>query len=544
MPGAKGSEAAVAATRKLLRTEQAKLRMLGAVLAAKVARWYQSPLSWRIAIGVVAALAGVGWRLIMPGLGADRPYVTYYLPILVASATGGAVSGLSALALCALAAHLWFAPLASLHDALSLATFLTTNVLIVGGAEIFQRTLTRLDNLETQRALERLAAINTQLVEQFGNVAAAAPGVVFSFRLDAAQRGSCPYVAENVRNVFGLPPEAIRFDTRPVFRRIDPADASRVNANFAASATHMTLLHEEFRYDHPSKGPIWLEIQARPVRQSDGSVVWHGYAQDITERKREEAARLEAERALELRVLELERVNDRLARFAYVASHDLQEPLRKVVAFAQLLDTAVAANNQKDIAYARDVMRASALRARELVDDLLTYSRIVDAPLKLQERDLREEIESALADLSEVIAESKAEIAIDVPPLKFIADPPQFARLMHNLVTNAIKFRRPGATAKITIAARREPDALTLSIADAGVGFEAKYAKAIFEPFKRLHGKAQYPGTGIGLAICKTIADRHGWTLTAESQPSQGATFHIVMPRTAQGRDTPRRTMG
>ena len=100
---------------------------------------------------------------------------------------------------------------------------------------------------------------------------------------------------------------------------------------------------------------------------------------------------------------------------------------------------------------------------------------------------------------------------------------------MHNLVSNAIKFRRPGETPRIAIAGHVEDGLLRLSVCDDGVGFEAKYAKAIFEPFKRLHSKAEYPGTGIGLAICKTIADRHGWTLTARSQPLQGATFEVTM---------------
>lgn len=531
MPSIKQSEATLTATHKLLRRGRSRLRALGSGLAIQLAHWYRSPLSWRIAIAVVAALSGMAWRWIISGPGGDSPYLTFYLPVLVASFTGGAVSGLLTLLLCTLVAHVWLAPLSGLEDALALLTFLTTNGLIIIVGEAFQRTLTRVDNLETLHAMERLATQNARLVEQFGSVASAAPGVVFSFRLDADRRGSCPYLAENVRNVFGIAPDAIRFDTTPVLRRIDRADAERVDASFAESAAHMTLLREEFRYDHPSKGLVWLETQARPVRQADGSIVWHGYTQDITERKHEEAARLEAERALEQRIFELERANERLARFAYVASHDLQEPLRKVVAFSQMLDVAVDAADQKDIVYASQVMRSSALRARELVEDLLVYSRIVDAPLKLQQRDLRAEIQSALTDLSELIEESKAEIRVDVPSVAFGADPPQFARLMHNLVSNAIKFRRPDEAPRIAIAARVEKDALRLSIADEGVGFEAKYAKAIFEPFKRLHSKAQYPGTGIGLAICKTIAERHGWTLTAESQPSQGAIFGVLMPR-------------
>jgi PAS domain S-box-containing protein len=527
------SRSSVAAAPKLSRGGRGGVRALASALAAQLAKWYRSPLSWRLAIGVVAALSGVLWRLVIGGDAGSHAYVTFYLPVLVASFAGGAVSGSLALLLGAFAAQFWFGSMGGVQDALALLTFLATNGVIILVGEAFQRTLTHVDNLETRHVMERLAVQNARLVEQFGSVALAAPGVVFSFRLDAAGLGSCPYLAENVRTIFGVAPEEIEDDAAPMLRRIDREDMARMRASFAASAAQMALLREEFRYDHPAKGRIWLETQARPVRQADGAIIWHGYAQDVTERKREEAARRDAEQALEQRIVELERANERLARFAYVASHDLQEPLRKIVAFSQMLDAAVAATDYDDVAHAGDVMRRSALRARELVDDLLVYSRLTDAPLKPQLRDLRVEIQSALTDLSELVEESKADIHLDVPSVEFSVDPPQFARLMHNLVSNAIKFRRPDETPRIAISARVEEGALRLRVCDEGVGFEAKYAKAIFEPFKRLHSKAQYPGTGIGLAICKTIADRHGWTLTGCSQPQQGATFELVMPLAA-----------
>lgn len=531
MRSGKASHMVAGAARRLWKTERTQLRALWAALMPKLAQIHRSPLSLRIGVGVATTLAAVAWRLAISGLGNEKPYVTFYLAVLVASLAGGTASGLASLLLSVLFAHLWLAPIRNLEQILALITFLATNGLIIALGEAFHRTLTRVTNLETQRALERLAAINTRLTEQFGSVAAAAPGVVFSYRIDYDGQASCPFLAENARNVFGLAPELLRFDPTPIFLRVDPADTDRVNASFTSSASSLTLLNEAFRYDHPTKGQIWLEMQAQPVRQQDGSIIWHGYAQDITERKLEEAARRDAERSLEQRILELERANERLARFAYVASHDLQEPLRKVVAFSELLDAALISADKKDIAYASEVMRSSALRARELVDDLLTYSRIVDAPLKLKERDLHDEVQSALSDLSERIKESDAEISIDVPSTPFRCDPPQFARLLHNLVSNAIKFHRPGEKPKLAISARVEDNEIRLTITDYGVGFEAKYAKAIFEPFRRLHSKAEYPGTGIGLAICRTIADRHGWKLTATSQPSQGTTFLIVMPR-------------
>ena len=243
-------------------------------------------------------------------------------------------------------------------------------------------------------------------------------------------------------------------------------------------------------------------------------------------------ARREADASLARRAAELERANARLAQFAYVASHDLQEPLRKIAAFANLLDQAIASSNQEDLLRAKDVIRSSALRARELVDDLLTYSRTINDVLEPSVLDLRNEIDSALVDLSQLITETGSEIDNRAPHLKFEADRPQFVRLMQNIVSNAIKYRKPDEIAKVLILVDPiEEGGVRISIIDNGIGFEAKYATMVFEPFQRLHSQAKYPGTGIGLAICKSIADRHGWALSIESEPGEGATFFITIPR-------------
>ncbi|MBI1868626.1 MAG: PAS domain S-box protein [Methylocystis sp.] len=270
-----------------------------------------------------------------------------------------------------------------------------------------------------------------------------------------------------------------------------------------------------------------VEIGLTPIESATGPVVL-ATVLDIT-------ARREAETALTERAAELERANERLAQFAYVASHDLQEPLRKIAAFSDLLENAIASSNRADITYANQVMRTSALRARELVDDLLAFSRTINDEQRLQVLDLRKEVESALADLSHSIGEAKAEISVEIPPVRIRADRSQFARLMHNLVSNAIKYRKPGHAAKVDIGAVPQEDkAVRLAIADAGIGIEEKFAHTIFEPFKRLHSKGQYPGTGIGLAICKSIVDRHGWRISVSSQPGEGATFVVTIPTLSQ----------
>ena len=207
------------------------------------------------------------------------------------------------------------------------------------------------------------------------------------------------------------------------------------------------------------------------------------------------------EAALVAHAEELERVNERLARFAFVASQDLQEPLRKIAVFGDLMEEAILRGDDDEIAHANAVMRLSALRARALVQDLLSFSRIANDELELAALDLRAAIELSLAALSPTIAETKAQVEIDLPAVAIEADATQFQRLMQNILANAIKYRKPGRPATIDIRGFRDETSLCLAIADEGIGFEAQYAQNIFEPLKQLHSKVDYPGSGVGLAI-------------------------------------------
>ncbi|QGM46270.1 sensor histidine kinase [Methylocystis heyeri] len=263
-----------------------------------------------------------------------------------------------------------------------------------------------------------------------------------------------------------------------------------------------------------------VEIGLAPIPTEDGLLIL-ATVLDIS-------ARRQAEAALALRASELERANTRLAQFAYVASHDLQEPLRKIAAFSDLLEQAMAASELGEAKQATEIIRKSALRARNLVDDLLTYSRTINDTQVLKQLDLREEIEAALGDLSQSIEDAGAQLVLDVPHLTFRADRSQFARLVQNILSNAIKYRKPDVPPRIVI--RSTPvdgDGFVLEISDNGIGFDEKYARTIFEPFRRLHSQTQYPGTGIGLAICKSIVDRHGWSMSIRSSPGEGASFFI-----------------
>jgi PAS domain S-box-containing protein len=275
-----------------------------------------------------------------------------------------------------------------------------------------------------------------------------------------------------------------------------------------------------------------VEIGLAPIGTETGLLVL-ATVLDIT-------ARREAECALAQRACELERANGRLVQFAYIASHDLQEPLRKIAAFSDLLEQAIGSSNEAEMMQANRVIRKSALRARNLVDDLLTYSRTINDTQQLQELDLRDEIEAALSDLSQSIEETNAVMLVEMLHTKFKADRSQFARLMQNILSNAIKYRKPNMAPRILIkSSPAENGSFVLNISDNGIGFEEKYAQTIFEPFKRLHSQTQYPGTGIGLAICKSIVDRHGWSLAIKSAPGDGATFSITIHKITESPEAP-----
>ena len=266
-----------------------------------------------------------------------------------------------------------------------------------------------------------------------------------------------------------------------------------------------------------------VEIALTPIEAEFGPIALATIV-DIT-------ARRAAEEELARRASDLEIANERLTQFAYVASHDLQEPLRKIAIFADILEQAIARADENAIVRATSVIRSSASRARRMVANLLTFSRVTGCAAQLESLDLRAEVDLALGDLSASIEETGARIYVDVPQIVVPADRAQLGRLIQNIVSNAIKYHKPSDPPAIEIrAARAGPGHASLSIADAGIGFDEKFAKQIFEPFKRLHDVAEYPGAGIGLATCKAIADRYGWTIGVRSRPGEGATFTVTLP--------------
>jgi PAS domain S-box-containing protein len=289
-----------------------------------------------------------------------------------------------------------------------------------------------------------------------------------------------------------------------------------------------------------------LEYFRSPIREGERLVGEVLMFQDITERKRTETA-------LANKAAELTRSNAELEQFAFVASHDLQEPLRKIQAFGDRLKSKCDSINLGEGQEYLARMQNAAARMRTLIDDLLTFSRVISRTEPFAQVDLNRVVREVLGDLEIRIEKSAATVNLqELPTIE--ADAMQMRQLFQNLIGNALKFHEPGAKPVVQISGkiikgltegsetsqvRRRAVAgdkgefeqfCELTVQDNGIGFEEKYLDRIFAVFQRLHGRQEYEGTGIGLAVCRRIVERHHGTITAKSKPREGATFYITLP--------------
>jgi signal transduction histidine kinase len=230
------------------------------------------------------------------------------------------------------------------------------------------------------------------------------------------------------------------------------------------------------------------------------------------------------------RAEELARSNADLEQFAYVASHDLQEPLRKIVSFSELLRQRYSGKLDDEAARMFDLVVDGGLRMRNLIQDLLSYARVQSQAHPLVRVDTGMLVREALEAVEESAKEAGADIKIDSDMPEVLGDGSQLRQVFQNLLSNAIKFRRPDAAPKISVGARREGVYWRISISDNGIGIAPQYQKQAFEMMRRLHPRGKYPGTGIGLALCKRIVERHGGRIWLESQPELGTTIHFTLP--------------
>ncbi|UBV44277.1 GAF domain-containing protein (plasmid) [Deinococcus taeanensis] len=275
-----------------------------------------------------------------------------------------------------------------------------------------------------------------------------------------------------------------------------------------------------------------FQVRAVPVLRPDGTVrEWVGVHTDITERVRAEE---ELERRVEERTQALARSNAELERFAYVASHDLQEPLRTIGGLTGLLERRYGElYDERGRALLRMVIEGSE-RMKTLLDDLLVYSRLGAERLTLEPVDTNPLVQEAQERLSGALEDTGGQVTSGRLPT-VAGSPFQLGQLFQNLIGNALKFHAPGVAPRVHLQATEEEGAWHFTVQDNGIGMEAGHLERIFVMFQRLHTREEYAGTGLGLAICQKVVERHGGRIWVESRPGEGSTFHFTLPAAPAG---------
>jgi PAS domain S-box-containing protein len=323
--------------------------------------------------------------------------------------------------------------------------------------------------------------------------------------------------SDRVYEFHGLGREAFGGTVEAFSALIHPDDQERVSAALKAALDNRQPYEIEFRAVRPDGETRWLATSARVIYGDDGSPLrMLGATLDVTERRDHEER--------------LRRSNEELEEFAFVASHDLQEPLRMVNAYTELLLRRVQVPDDSEVQDYRRFIRNGVLRMEDLIHDLLAYSRVIhDERAEARPADLQRALDNATRVLAGRIAEVGAQVSSD--PLPVVrGEESQLEQVFQNLLSNSLKYRHAQRTPQIRVSVADRDHECVVTVEDNGIGFNQKYATRIFKLFKRLHND-EYPGTGLGLAICKRIVERHGGTIWAEGVPGEGCRFHFTLPR-------------
>ncbi|MCI0448632.1 MAG: PAS domain S-box protein [Chlorobi bacterium] len=373
---------------------------------------------------------------------------------------------------------------------------------------------TQRDITESKKAQEELHRIQFRLATLLNNL----PDVV----LYETGSGN-EFYSENIVDLLGYP--ASKFNERNFFSNIiHPGDLKiieRKKEEWSQSGAG-GVLNLEFRVRRADGRYVWIEDHMIKVKNDDGTEHLSGVRIDVTEHK-------QAEEKLKQLAEKLAQSNKELEQFAYVASHDLQEPLRMVASYIQLLQRRykgqLTSEADEFINYAVD----GVMRMKTLINDLLIYSRVNTKEFPPETVDCNKIVEQILANLKAAIDESKATVNVETLPTLNI-NSLQISQLFQNLISNAIKFRKEGVAPVVNITSKHAGSEWLFTVSDNGIGIEKEFTDRIFEIFQRLHTHNEYPGTGIGLAVCKKIVEKLGGHLWVESEHSVGSTFNFTIP--------------
>lgn len=389
--------------------------------------------------------------------------------------------------------------------------------------------------------LKRSAQILERSEKKFRTLADSMPQLIWTGEPD----GTLNYFSQSVYDYSGLTPKEMQ--EKGWLEIVHPDDREENIKQWIVSTTTGTPFHFEHRFRRNDGDYRWQLSRAIPQKDEEGNILmWVGTSTDIHDRKLfiDELEQNVRERTKQLSLLnkDLQKSNEDLAQFAYVASHDLQEPLRKIQTFTtRIIDVEKENLSQKGKDYF-DRIQASSQRMQQLILDLLSYSRVNAGKNLFESVNLNTLLESVKENLKETLEQKNAQVLSDeLPKLQVI--PFQFEQLLTNLFSNALKFSRNGIAPVIIIKAASIHGAAIpssavdkqayyhhFSVTDNGIGFEMQYKERIFQVFQRLHGKEEYQGTGIGLSIVKKIIDNHHGFIDVESEINKGTTFHLYIP--------------
>jgi PAS domain S-box-containing protein len=392
---------------------------------------------------------------------------------------------------------------------------------------------------QVETRLQLAEARYRTLVEQM-------PVVTFLAALDGGVNEL--YVSPQIESLLGFSQREWLEDPVLWYTQLHPEDRERWHVEFARTCGAGERFRSEYRFLARDGRVVWVHGEAQVVRNAAGQPLFlQGIAYDITEKKQAEAVlrglNVELERRVQERTAELEKANmvlsqqaEELARsnadleqFAYVASHDLQEPLRMVGSFTQLLAKRYQGQLGADADDFIHFIVEGAVRMQHLINDLLTYSRVGRENKEFAPIDCSLLVNTARTYLSKAIEESGATVTVDPLPT-VLGEESQLLQLFQNLLANAIKFRLKDRQPQVHVGSRQENGTWLLWVKDNGIGIEPQYAERIFLIFQRLHSRRDYPGTGMGLAICRKIVEGHGGRIWVESEPGRGSIFYFTLP--------------
>jgi PAS domain S-box-containing protein len=385
-----------------------------------------------------------------------------------------------------------------------------------------RRMLGTQTDVTLQRELEASVSSATQRLEL---IARNVPGVLYQFKLTAdGKRGWFPFVSERCEALFGVPPDALTDDAALLFRLVDPSHRDRVEAAIALSATHGTPWRGEFPVRRRDGQVRWILGASSPRREPDGSTSWFGYMADVTDLRELEAASRDKATA--------EAASRAKTEFLSRMSHELRTPLNAVLGFSQLLEMArepaLAEPHRRHVRLIRDAGE----HLLSMIGDLLDLTRIESGQLSLQTETvaLAPAVEESLALVQAQADAAGLKVRNQLAPShRVLADRTRLKQVLLNLLSNAVKYNRPGGS--VTLSARAEGPLTRLDVSDTGVGIADPHLRRLFEPFQRgAHAASAIEGTGIGLAVSRSLAQSMGGRIEVSSRHGEGSVFSLLLP--------------